>query len=214
MTKQQISKVAASLVEHQASFDQLSAEEAQWVITNTVAAIGLFVNAVKNRVPSNVEVVRTLIAIVTSIVRPTTTSSFVAKDHFIGGPFYLEKLFSERFLGKVEGPQGAAIICCHRLLQSLFDSDIVVGLGGHEKAETTLTDIFWLTQQQKKGELGTLLTDGSANIFYVRDIRGFLGPVHVRWIVGKWDLRANQTDHPQEHYHRLQVFSRKSPVGG
>jgi len=49
MTEQQIPKLAASLVEHQASFTPLSVEDAQWVIQNTVEAIGLFLRAVYSR---------------------------------------------------------------------------------------------------------------------------------------------------------------------
>ena len=49
MTEQQIPKLAAGLVEHQDSFALLSVEDGQWVIQNTVEAIGLFVSAVGNR---------------------------------------------------------------------------------------------------------------------------------------------------------------------
>src|SRR3989344_3359006 len=49
MTEQQIPKLAASLVEHQASFASLPVEDGQWVIQNPVAAIELFVSAVGSR---------------------------------------------------------------------------------------------------------------------------------------------------------------------
>ena len=44
-TEQQIPKLTGQLVEHQKAFASLSSEDAQWVIANTVAAIGLFVTA-------------------------------------------------------------------------------------------------------------------------------------------------------------------------
>ncbi len=49
MTEQQIPKLAGALVEHQNAFSILSVEDGQWVIQNTVAAIGLFAEAVRNR---------------------------------------------------------------------------------------------------------------------------------------------------------------------
>jgi len=49
MTKQQIPKLVAGLVEHQSNFALLSVEDGQWVIQNTVEAIGLFLAAVGNR---------------------------------------------------------------------------------------------------------------------------------------------------------------------
>ena len=49
MTEQQVPKLVASLVEHQNAFVALPTEDAQWVIQNTVAAIGLFITALKNR---------------------------------------------------------------------------------------------------------------------------------------------------------------------
>ena len=49
MTEQQIPKLAGTIVEHQNAFVELSTEDAQWVIGNTVEAIGLFTEAVRNR---------------------------------------------------------------------------------------------------------------------------------------------------------------------
>ena len=54
-TEQQIPKLTGQLVEHQKAFASLSSEDAQWVIANTVAAIGLFVTAVKNRAQQEIE---------------------------------------------------------------------------------------------------------------------------------------------------------------
>lgn len=50
MTNKQIPTLVAGLVKNQDSFDQLSSEDAQWAILDPIAAINLFVAAVKNRV--------------------------------------------------------------------------------------------------------------------------------------------------------------------
>jgi len=55
MTEQQISKLAAALVEHQNAFAELSTEDGQWVIQKTKEAIRLFCEAVRKR---NVNVAR------------------------------------------------------------------------------------------------------------------------------------------------------------
>ncbi|HMP67524.1 MAG TPA: hypothetical protein PKA60_02135 [Candidatus Paceibacterota bacterium] len=49
-TKQQIPKLAGTIVEHQEAFENFSVEDAQWVIRNTKVAISLWVEAVENRV--------------------------------------------------------------------------------------------------------------------------------------------------------------------
>lgn len=48
-SKQQIPKLAGSLVEHQGAFAALSNEDIQWAINETKQAIGLFVDSVRNR---------------------------------------------------------------------------------------------------------------------------------------------------------------------
>ena len=57
------------------------------------------------------------------------------------------------------------------------DGPILAELGGEAKAETTLTEVYSLMEAQKNGENGPLLTNGYANIFYVRDVNGALRAV-------------------------------------
>ncbi len=47
--QKQITKLVAALVEFSDQFGQMSTEDCQWAIQNTKAAIGLFVEAVRNR---------------------------------------------------------------------------------------------------------------------------------------------------------------------
>jgi hypothetical protein len=53
-TKQQIPVVAARLTEFQEGFENLSTEDAQWVIMNGKEAVTLFVASVANRAKTTV----------------------------------------------------------------------------------------------------------------------------------------------------------------
>ncbi|MFA6536473.1 MAG: hypothetical protein WCT25_03545, partial [Candidatus Paceibacterota bacterium] len=135
-----------------------------------------------------------------SMVRiPATASKFVAKDRFVvnTGPdapvkiSYLGDNFTAWFLsgeGKTEDPIGKQVILSHKLLRSAHDvllpgdeQAIIPELGCEERAETTLTEMFYLMEKQKDGEVGVLLNNGWANIFYIKDHAGVLRAVRVRW---------------------------------
>lgn len=67
------------------------------------------------------------------------------------------------------------------------DKPIINQLGGEAKAETTLTEIAACMQKHADGEQGVLLTNGYANIFYVRDVvSGLLCAVRVSWYGDGW----------------------------
>lgn len=53
--QKQISKLAGALTEFQHCFSVMSTEDRQWAIQNAEAAIGLFANAVKNRIAPKLE---------------------------------------------------------------------------------------------------------------------------------------------------------------
>ncbi len=63
---------------------------------------------------------------------------------------------------------------------------------------------------QPNGEKGTLLNDGSANIFYVPDLKGVLRAVYVYWYDGRWRVDANPVEGPGRWYGGDRVFSRNS----
>ena len=63
-TEQQQYKLAGLVVEHQSSIREFSNEDAQWAIQNTVEAIRLWGEAIKNRFKA---VVASLIALATNI---------------------------------------------------------------------------------------------------------------------------------------------------
>ena len=85
----------------------------------------------------------------------------------------------------------------------------ITELGGEEKAEVTLSEIWRLMVRQANGEKGVLLINGLANIFYVPDVSGVLRTVYVYWLVGGWYALADVLDDGGwgDGY---QVFSRNS----
>lgn len=90
--------------------------------------------------------------------------------------------FKGFFLGKTETmKQGETTLRYHTLNHDLDDNSIVAELGGETKAEESLAEVYALLAVQPNGEHGTLLNDGHANIFYVRDINGVLRCVSMYW---------------------------------
>ncbi len=144
------------------------------------------------------------------------TKKFVATDHFtvdvsakaevrIG---YLSDSFRNWFLGKTEEPRGTTELNYQRLRKYSPDKPILDELG--DTAETTLGMVWELLRLQPNGEDGgTMLTNGCANIFYVRDVNGELRTVCAclsaddGWYVSAHSVAGS---HGQHAGHR--VFSR------
>lgn len=161
-----------------------------------------------------------ILELVSTVVVNATTGKFVAKEKFvrdIGGKVkisYLGGNFAGGFLsgdGKTEDPISEQTLCYHKLRKSSVDSPIITELGGEEKSETTLTEMFSLMEKQKNGEDGVLLNNGYANIFYIRDQNGVLRAVYIHWYGGGWDVNAFSVEHRIGWVDGIQVFSRLSP---
>lgn len=164
---------------------------------------------VKEVVEKAVEKIADLLTFI-SCVTVAATQKFVAKDFFNPKKFYLGDNFKAWFLGKIEEPQAEMELRRHTLLRRSRDLPIITELGGEEKGETTLSQIASLIANQANGEEGTLLVNGYANIFYVRDINGVLRTVDAFWYGGRWRLRAYPLEDPDEWNDGHQVFSRNS----
>jgi len=80
----------------------------------------------------------------------------------------------------------------YTLARYAYDSEIILALGGEEKVETSLSEIYSLMEQSPHGQNGPLLTDGSVNSFYVRDSCNALRAVVVYWWRYGWDVRARE----------------------
>lgn len=147
-----------------------------------------------------------------------TTEKFVARDKFRKDSkevkFYgIWDNFTNWFLagtGKIEEPIGAQTLRYGKLTKSSVDGPIIEELGGEAKAETTLTELYDLLKKQANGEDGVLLTNGYANIFYIRDASGVLRGVNVHWFDDGWGVGASPVDDPSEWFGGCQVFSRNS----
>ena len=151
-----------------------------------------------------------------TIATSATTSNFVVKEKFTvdTSPGAKAKIsgtgsnFDAWFGDKVEDPISKQTLRYRKLRQSSVDGPIITELGGEEKAETTLSEMFSLMAKQGNGEDGVLLNNGWGNIFYVRDNAGVLRPVRVNWFDDGWSVFASSVEDPDGWSDGLQVFSR------
>jgi hypothetical protein len=98
---------------------------------------------------------------------------------------------------------------------SVMDGPIIAELGGADKSETTLSEMFFLMEKQGKGEDGVLLNNGyDANIFYVKDTAGVLRAVYVGWRGDGWSVDADSVGVPGRWDDGFQVFSRNAQILG
>jgi hypothetical protein len=203
-TEKQNKQLVARFVEHQEFFSSLSNDDAQWAIQNPQSAVELFVGAIKNRpVPK-----ASILELIGTTVIPATDKKLVAKDFFTEKKFYLGDNFKDWFLKKIEDPIGEVNVRYQKLTKSSVDGPIIAELGGEEKVETTLATIADLIGRQAKGENGILLTNGYANIFYVRDATELLRAVSVYWCGDRWNVDADSVELPSDWNDDRQVFSR------
>ncbi|MFA6416500.1 MAG: hypothetical protein WCW56_03395 [Candidatus Paceibacterota bacterium] len=156
-----------------------------------------------------------LLEFVGTVTTSATTAKFVAKKNFElkkdgGICSYLGNNFTAWFGDKVEDPIGEQTLRYAKLRKSSVDAPIIAELGGEAKAETTLSEVHDLMAKQAKGEKGTLLNNGDANIFYVRDKNGVLRAVGVSWSVDGCFVYAYSVEHPHAWHAGLRVFSRNS----
>lgn len=213
MSAKQTSTLLGRFVEHQTSFNSLPSVDAQWVIQNPKDAAALCVTAIRNRPKKTApeRAYKVLRPVVTP--KPTEPCPFKADEAFFSKTSGVKMVphhgtdFTSWFTGKVEEDVPTGDLVSFTLTQSAYDNEIIADLGGEEKVETTLGEIWWLMQRQANGEDGALLTNGYANIFYVRDNTGMLRAVGVYWGDDGWDAHAYVLDGYRWRDGR-QVFSR------
>ena len=172
----------------------------------------------KLKIVEAVEVTKKLLEFIGNVDVLATKKKFVAKKKFIIDTSdkakikisYLGDNFQEWFLSKTEKSIEATKLRYSRLTECSVDEPIITELGGEEKAETTLTEVFSLMEKQPNGKDGDLLNNGYANIFYVRDADGVFRAVSVRWGVGGWGVDASTLEGPDGWVVGRQIFSRNS----
>lgn len=141
---------------------------------------------------------------------PDMRDRFVIRDRFempSGVRFStIWQEFKKRFYGKIEGPLAEIRLCKYRLLTIAPDGPIIAELGGAAKVEGTVASAFALLRAQGGGEPGILQTNGYANIFYARDLRGILCAVRVGWDGEGWVIDAISADDPLAWNGQHEIF--------
>lgn len=171
-------------------------------------------DAIEGRLGGAVAQVKKLLQFVTT-TSVAAIESFKAADHFkvdtkkaAARIYWLGDNFKKHFGRKVEGVCEAADIKTHELLKSSLDVPIITELA--DKCEIKLGQFFALLSEQGKGESGPLLTNGWANIAYIRDDEGNLWAVGAVWSAGTggWYVEAGSVGHPGRWSGGRQVLSR------
>jgi hypothetical protein len=212
MSAKQTPMLLGRFVEHQDHFNPLPTADAQWAIQNPKIAITFCVTAIQGRPkePAPERACKVLRPVAPKIVEPRP---FKADETFFSKTSGVKMVphgsnFTSWFTGKVEEDVQTGDLVPFALTQSAYDNEIIADLGGEEKAETTLGEIWRLMQRQANGEDGVLLTNGYANIFYVLDNTGALRAVDVVWYGGGWHAYASALD--VGRWSGGQAFSRNS----
>lgn len=158
-------------------------------------------------------VVKKILTLVTT-VRIAAGGRFVVAEKFRIGETdgvkiaWLGDNVKTNFLDKIEENVKAAELKIHRLEQDSLDAPIIAELG--DVAETTLADFWELLKKQGLGQKGGLLTNGYANIAYIRDTNDGLWAVRARWRAddGGWSVEARSVADPDGWFAGNQVVSR------
>jgi hypothetical protein len=143
-------------------------------------------------------------------VVPANTAPVVIRNCFTkNSAVILSTVFDEfkkRFFDKTEQPAGEATYRKYKLLRIAADGPIIAELGGESKAEGTFTSAFALLQRQPRGETGFLQTNGYANIFYIRDIKGVLCAIRIGWASDGWVVDAISVEDPLAWNGKHEIF--------
>jgi hypothetical protein len=145
-----------------------------------------------------------------------TTIPFVAKNRFVVNTAsdaavkisYLGDNFKNWFFGRTEVPFTGSTLKYGKLSRRSVDAPIIAELGGEEKATTIIIELFSLMEKQPNGESGTLLTNGCANNFCIRDVNKLLRSVYVNWYAGGWNVHAIPVSGPGGWLVESRFFSR------
>ena len=146
-------------------------------------------------------------------VKILSTGKFIVGDNFTIDSkkvkiAWIQDNFRNNFSSKVEKAQAETTLNISKLKKNSLDALIITELGS--ATETTLANIWELLKKQPKGESGKLLTNSYANIFYVRDVKGVLWAVDVRWFGDGWYVFADSVADPDRWFGDSRVFSRNS----
>lgn len=116
--------------------------------------------------------------------------------------------FKKFFLGNVEEDVADATVAIHRLEQSSLDAPIMAQLA--DRTEINLAHLLELLKKQSKGEDGVLLTNGSANVAYIKGSDDNVWAVSAYWDSGSrdWGLGVGSVEDPFRWNAGSQILSR------
>jgi len=134
------------------------------------------------------------------------TEFFIPEGSFVVGTsmkdlvniFYVGEAFKKRFYGKKETLAYRVQLVHIDLDEPLTDEEIICKLGGKEKVETFSYEMFAQMEKQGNGEVGELLVNGKAGIFYIIDKFGELCSVRCSWSKGGWCVLASGVYEPEK----------------
>jgi len=114
--------------------------------------------------------------------------------------------FRKMFLGKKEQGVTANRLTIHSLGKNSLDAPIRKELGNRE--EITLAHFVHLVRQQSQGQDGVLLTNGYANVAYIKG-DGNMWAVSAGWDSDDrcWDVNAHSVENPNDWNAGNQVIS-------
>jgi len=150
------------------------------------------------------------------LLMPVTKVSVTGSARFVANKAALKAAnvgwtgsnFDQYFLNHVEENVGDVSLAIHRLEKASLDAPIRKELRP-EREEITLTHFFALLREQSKGQAGPLLTNGYANIAYIKGNDGNLWAVLASWNSSYryWDVLARSVTHPLGWFAGRQVIS-------
>lgn len=135
-------------------------------------------------------------------IRVFTDSNFCINDSFLISekpPIqigWIGEKFQREFLSNTQNKNyetGITTLKIYDLTQKVTDKTIVEQLGGEEKAETSLSQMWSLLKAQGMGQDGPLLINGNSNIFYIKGQNNVLWSISCFWheSIGPWRIEAS-----------------------
>lgn len=124
---------------------------------------------------------------------------------------FIEDGFVHSFSDLEEGPLPERILCGYNLCQEERDRPLM-SVAGKDVFTTYLTDLLELLLKQPNGEPGDLLTDSSANIFYVLDNAKELCAAIAYWTELGWCLDVYAITEKSQWLVGNRVFSYKEKL--
>ena len=187
----QISKMMGELVAHQSGFNALPKSDRQFVVKETKAAIEVMVAALRNR-PKESAPEHTYKVLRPAMPKVDEPRPFKADETFFNKNSGLKMVphgdnFTKWFTGKVEDDVPDGELRVFALTQVAYDRDIIADLGGEEKAEITLGELWRFMRKYENGTAGWFLC-------YIRDNTVVLRAVYIDWYDDGWSADAVALD--------------------